>query len=434
MGMLIGFGSNQTSIHHNLFAHNNGRNPLILGGTNHEFIDNVIYDWGYSSEFLEDGNLLNVDIAGNYWKPLSSVVDSNEFPIALDFDSSTAFGSQIYCENNLYLGMPFLTPAQIQSFGGNAVIISDVSLLDAASTVTFNTPEAAYDTVLVAAGALHPQRDLTDARVAQNVHHSTGNLVDCIYPDPITLDSGNVIAGSDTSIIYDQLNQNPAISPEGRRIEIVNGTGAGQSRLGVGVNVIDSAARIVEAIIDTPWIVIPDSTSQYKVIVTCNHYIGSYPVYLSGIPPADTDHDGMPDDWEINQGLSPNNPNDRNGFDLDTFGYTNLEVYLNGFYASLNTGVKEVNSTLQVKAYPNPFTKQVVIEFGLNEPAIAEINIYNAYGGCVKSFSKGSVNKNHIIYWDGTNNNGVKLSPGTYFIEIRSGSFTQTFKKVVMLK
>jgi hypothetical protein len=44
----------------------------------------------------------------------------------------------------------------------------------------------------------------------------------------------------------------------------------------------------------------------------------------------DSDQDGMPDKWEIENGLNPDDPNDRN-FDMDMNGYTNLEKYLNNF-------------------------------------------------------------------------------------------------------
>jgi pectate lyase len=45
--------------------------------------------------------------------------------------------------------------------------------------------------------------------------------------------------------------------------------------------------------------------------------------------PVDSDHDGMPDEWEKKYGLDPNDPSDA-AKDLDGDGYTNLEEYLNG--------------------------------------------------------------------------------------------------------
>jgi hypothetical protein len=42
----------------------------------------------------------------------------------------------------------------------------------------------------------------------------------------------------------------------------------------------------------------------------------------------DSDHDGMPDEWEKAHGLNPNDPTDRNSV-RDRDAYTNLEKYLN---------------------------------------------------------------------------------------------------------
>ena len=56
--------------------------------------------------------------------------------------------------------------------------------------------------------------------------------------------------------------------------------------------------------------------------------MGGWPVLNSVPAPADSDHDGMPDNWEISNGLLPNDPSDRNNYSLNVL-YTNLEVYLN---------------------------------------------------------------------------------------------------------
>ena len=55
--------------------------------------------------------------------------------------------------------------------------------------------------------------------------------------------------------------------------------------------------------------------------------VGGWPVLKSEPAPIDTDHDGMPDDWEDENGLEKSNPDDRNNVSSD--GYTMLEIYLN---------------------------------------------------------------------------------------------------------
>jgi len=46
-----------------------------------------------------------------------------------------------------------------------------------------------------------------------------------------------------------------------------------------------------------------------------------------GIPPKDTDRDGMADKWELANNLDPNNKEDYK--EVNAEGYTNLEVYIN---------------------------------------------------------------------------------------------------------
>ena len=60
--------------------------------------------------------------------------------------------------------------------------------------------------------------------------------------------------------------------------------------------------------------------------------VGGWPTLKSKPAPLDTDRDGMPDDWEKEHQLDPNNPEDRNA-DQDGDGYTNLEEYLNSLAA-----------------------------------------------------------------------------------------------------
>lgn len=70
-------------------------------------------------------------------------------------------------------------------------------------------------------------------------------------------------------------------------------------------------------------------TAKYgnKGIIDSPSDVGGWPDLKSTDPPKDTDHDGMPDDWESKNKLNKENPDDRNN--MDSNGYTMLEKYLN---------------------------------------------------------------------------------------------------------
>jgi pectate lyase len=86
-----------------------------------------------------------------------------------------------------------------------------------------------------------------------------------------------------------------------------------------------------------------NGTSTYgnNGIITTPSDVGGWPELKSTTAPADTDHDGMPDEWEIMKGLDPNNAADRNKVAAD--GYTMLEKYLNSI--EYNTPVQSIRTT-----------------------------------------------------------------------------------------
>ena len=64
--------------------------------------------------------------------------------------------------------------------------------------------------------------------------------------------------------------------------------------------------------------------------------VGGMPTWTGGVAPTDTDSDGMPDSFELANGLNISNAADRNLTTLSPIGYTNLEVYLNSLMAPLD--------------------------------------------------------------------------------------------------
>ncbi len=63
--------------------------------------------------------------------------------------------------------------------------------------------------------------------------------------------------------------------------------------------------------------------------------VGGWPVYASAPAPADSDLDGIPDEWETAQKLNPNLATDGSAISLSSEGYTNLEVYLNSLVENI---------------------------------------------------------------------------------------------------
>ena len=59
----------------------------------------------------------------------------------------------------------------------------------------------------------------------------------------------------------------------------------------------------------------------------------AWPTLNSDTAPADTDGDGMPDEWESAHGLNPNDGSDGSAYDSN--GYTNLENYINSLVAHI---------------------------------------------------------------------------------------------------
>jgi hypothetical protein len=71
-----------------------------------------------------------------------------------------------------------------------------------------------------------------------------------------------------------------------------------------------------------------DSWGANSGIIDSQKTVGGWPELKSELAPTDSDRDGMPDVWEKEHGLDPQNPDDRNA-DRNQDGYTNLEEYLN---------------------------------------------------------------------------------------------------------
>jgi pectate lyase len=227
--------------HHNLWAHNNARNPRL--GDNYgrppyptfDFRNNVIYDYGEIASGLTQG-MLKVNYVANYIRPGPG--SRAETPIHIGGPSDLSF----YIRGNVFEGNAALTADNSQFFDPVTIdgkkqvqTVADPFQVPSIETVS---AESAYAAVLQAVGASLPRRDAVDARIVEEVRQRRGSLID----------------------------------------------------------------------------------SQAQV--------GGWPTLKSEAAPLDSDNDGMPDSWERQHRLNPQNPADGSA-DNDLNGYTNLEEYLN---------------------------------------------------------------------------------------------------------
>ena len=74
--------------------------------------------------------------------------------------------------------------------------------------------------------------------------------------------------------------------------------------------------------------------SYKQGIITDISQVGGYPVY-KGTPYKDSDSDGMPDDWEVKNGLNPKDASDASKIKGKN-SYTNIEEYLNSLVGTPN--------------------------------------------------------------------------------------------------
>ena len=84
--------------------------------------------------------------------------------------------------------------------------------------------------------------------------------------------------------------------------------------------------------------------------------------------------------------------------------------------------------------YPNPFNPITTIKYNLLEKTHVKFSIYDLMGTLVKNLVNNYQNSGYkSVIWDGTNNNGEMVSGGMYFYSIKTNTFNQT-KKMILLK
>ncbi len=263
-GYAASVGGDIASLHHNLLAHNEGRNWSMAGGLDAaanfagrlDIFNNVIYNWGHRTT---DGGAHEVNFVANYYKPGAAT----SFYYALNAQYDNFPGTQqYYFTNNVMPGRFGLSNQSVgrTASNGTGTVPTNYPVWVGApffpSYATLDTATNAYKLVLSDVGCNQPLIDDHDARVIRE-----------------TLDGTYTYTGT---------------GPYG----------------------------------GSPGL--PNSQDD----------VGGWENYPAIQRPVgwDSDHDGLPDWWELAKGLNPNSTvgdfSDSNG-DPDGDEYTNLEDYLN---------------------------------------------------------------------------------------------------------
>lgn len=171
-GMLLGkYGAKKISVHHNLFAHNRGRQPKIAAANSAEVINNVVYNYENRGTFV--GDKAKVNIIGNVYIPGPNTLSGHK---GIFIDDIRGSDMQVYVRDNIGPGRPENSGHQWAVVERGAPFRSDIPVL-ASSGIVPDAVEHVLRRVLKGAGALAPHRDPVDERIVNDVKNHTGALI-----------------------------------------------------------------------------------------------------------------------------------------------------------------------------------------------------------------------------------------------------------------
>lgn len=102
-------------------------------------------------------------------------------------------------------------------------------------------------------------------------------------------------------------------------------------------------------------------------------------------------------------------------------------------FASTTSNINPTSFQLN-QNYPNPFNPTTSISYQVQLSGDVTLNIYDVLGNRIKTLvNESKPVGDYQIKWDGTNQNGERLSSGQYFYQLKVGDFVST-KKMVLLK
>ena len=128
------------------------------------------------------------------------------------------------------------------------------------------------------------------------------------------------------------------------------------------------------------------------------------------------------------------------------FGLFAFQMYTDGIpgffdnivVEALPVGIEEEPANLAktsylAQNYPNPFNPITNITYEITKNEYVELSIFDVMGKKVKTLvSETQTPSNYTVSWDATDSHGRKVPSGIYFYTLKTRSFTQTNKMVLM--
>jgi pectate lyase len=212
MGMLFGDKNKSVTIHRNLLAHNNQRNPRLNPEVKGRFQvnNNVIYNWGQiAGEMTDDAE---INLTGNVYK--SGPSSRPERGVAVDGKV------KIYPKDNLSPIRPDATQPE------DAIIKPWEEKMDRrkfAVSAPFSAPSLmilsaseTFEAVLTNVGATRPKLDSVDQRILSDVKNGTGKIIN--HPSEVggwpKLATGKPPADRDNDGMPDAWEKAQGLNPE----------------------------------------------------------------------------------------------------------------------------------------------------------------------------------------------------------------------------
>lgn len=289
------------SFYHNMLAHHGSRTPRFGTGDHkdrpdlHQVDMRNCVNYNYAGNGCYGAEGMHINLVNNYykWGPATESASCRNKIIAPGFathsDSVTAIWGKYYIAGNVITGNSTVTADNWEgvSFTCNSSMIN--------GTVT--AAELKSDTVIGQIPEFHQH-------TAEKAYEKVLKYVGCSK----SRDS------YDARIIE----------------EATNGTAQYKGSKGGLPGLIDTIEDLKPADAGADW--------------------SPWPVLKQTEAPADTDGDGMPDTWEQENGLTPNDASDGNLRNSE--GYTMLDVYLASLVADITKGEYEDSEVLGVPAEP----------------------------------------------------------------------------------